>query len=146
VCSECILKADFYHEASFLKSGILSGIVIQPIKIKFISSQFNTLNVNKENTIGSIYGKIQIKNSTQDILENELYLKNNLLTIINTDGEKTSCLTNKRGEYRFSNLTKGRYTILFPFLANFKYVTPSLHICNLKEGENLVVNSTLIKK
>lgn len=144
--SECILKADFYHEVSFLKSGILSGVLIQPINIKFTCSQFNILKINKENTLGSIYGKIEIESTTQDVFENELFLKNNLLTMINADGEKISCLTNKKGQYKFSNLKKGRYTILFPFLAKFKYVTPSLHICNLKEGENLAVNSTLIKK
>ncbi len=146
VCSECILKADFYHEVSFLKSGILSGVLIQPINIKFTCSQFNILKINKANTLGSIYGKIQIESTTQDVFENEFVLKGNLLTIINTAGEKFSCLTNEKGEYRFSNLKKGRYTIVFPFLADFKYVTPSLHIYNLKEGENLIVSSILIKQ
>lgn len=144
--SECILKADFYHEVSFLKSGIFSGVLIQPINIKLTCSQFNIFKISKENTLGSIYGKIKIESAVQDIFENEFFLRNNLLTIINSKGEKFSCLTNKRGEYKFSHLKKGRYTILFPFLAKFEYVTPSLHICNLNEGEDLVVNSTLIKK
>ena len=34
ICSDCLIKAAFYHEVSFLKSGTLSGILIQPILIK----------------------------------------------------------------------------------------------------------------
>ncbi|MGX4599795.1 hypothetical protein [Faecalimicrobium sp. JNUCC 81] len=34
ICSDCLIKAEFYHEVSFLKSGTLSGIIIQPILIK----------------------------------------------------------------------------------------------------------------
>lgn len=34
ICSDCLIKAEFYHEVPFLKSGTLSGIFIQPILIE----------------------------------------------------------------------------------------------------------------
>lgn len=34
ICSDCLIKAEFYHEVLFSKSGTLSGILIQPILIK----------------------------------------------------------------------------------------------------------------
>ncbi|HSQ87488.1 hypothetical protein [Romboutsia sp.] len=145
VYSDCILKADFYHEVPFLKSGILSGILIQPINIRLISSSFDVFQTNKANNLGSIYGRLQIINLIGDTLENEYFFKNKLITIINSEGDKISYLTNTKGEYEFMNLKKGRYTILFPFLAKHEYVTPSLFICNLAEGENLEINSIAMK-
>lgn len=145
IYSDCILKADFYHEVPFLKSGILSGILIQPINVKLTNSFFDVFQTNKVNNPGMIYGRLQIINLIGDTLDNEYFLKNKLITIINSEGDKISILTNAEGEYKFINLKNGRYTILFPFLAKHEYVTPSLFVCNLDEGEKLEINSTAMK-
>ena len=146
IYSDCILKADFYHEVPFLKSGTLSGLLIQPINVKLPTSPLDVFQTNKVNNFGMIYGRLQIKNLTGDTFENESSLRGKLITIINSVGDKFSCLTNKKGEYEFLNLRKDRYTMLFPFLDKYEYITPSLYLCNLNEGENLEINSIIVKK
>ena len=146
IYSDCILKADFYHEVPFLKSGTLSGLLIQPINVKLPTSPFDAFQTNKANNFGLIYGRLQIKNLTSDTFENEYSLRGKLITIINSVGDKISCLTNTKGEYEFLNLRKGRYTILFPFLDKYEYVTQSLYLCNLNEDEYLEINSMIFKK
>lgn len=139
ICSDCILKADFYHEVPFLKSGILSGILLQPIKVKLPNQNLGIC----QNSEGVIYGKLQIRSLNQ---EEKYKFKNKLITLINSEGDKISCLTDLNGSYKFNNLKNGRYTILFPFLNTHKYITPSLYVCNLKEGEILEVNAVTEKK
>ena len=146
ICSDCILKADFYHEVPFLKSGTLSGLLIQPINVKLPTSPLDVFQTYKVNEFGMVYGRLEMKSLTGDTFENEYSIRGKLITIINSIGDKVSCLTNIKGEYEFSNLRKGRYTILFPFLDKYEYVTPSLYLCNLNEGENLEINSIIVKK
>ena len=145
ICSDCLIKAEFYHEVPFLKSGILSGVLLQPIKIKYKQDSLDIFQNNRKNGDGIIYGKLEINDFNGNKVSNEIDLKNKLITVINSNGDKISCLTNSKGEYKFYNLKKERYTILFPFLNRYKYITPSLHVCNLNEGETLEINSKVVK-
>lgn len=145
IYSDCVIKAEFYHEVPFFKSGILSGILIQPIFIKLSNLAFDISKLKKEKVLGEIYGKLSLKNikSKNRKDDNYNFLNNKVITIINSKGEKLSCLTNEFGEYKFTDLEYGRYTIFFPFINDYTYTTPSLYICNLREGELKEINSVL---
>ncbi|MGL4910997.1 MAG: leucine-rich repeat domain-containing protein [Romboutsia sp.] len=144
IYSDCLLKADFYHEVPFLKSGILSGVLLQPIKVKYTKDSLDIFRNNK-NDNGIIYGRLEINDFNGNKIKNEIDLKSKVITVINSNGDKISCFTNSNGEYKFCNLKKERYTVLFPFLDKYKYITPSLHVCNLNESESVEINSTVIK-
>lgn len=148
ICSDCIIKAEFYHEVPYSRSGILSGILIQPILVKLANMTFELSKLKKDKFPGKIYGKLELSDNSDSNMRSfkPNLLKNKYVTIINSNGQKLSCLTNTRGEYTFNNLDDGRYTILFPFINDYEYITPSLYICNLKEGELLEINSTLMYK
>lgn len=146
IFSNCLLKADFYHEVPFLKSGVLSGTIIQPILLKNTFIPSGLLNQNHTKQTANIYGEVKIDNYdiTDEHIDKEL--KGKVITIITKDGDKIKCIINKNGKYKFKDLPSGRYTIIFPFLDKYKYLTPSLYICNLKEGENSEINLLLSKK
>lgn len=146
IYSDCIIKADFYHEVPFLKSGILSGILLQPIKIKHTHDSLEIFKNSKNNSKGIIFGKLEIHDFNGNKINNEIDLKSKVITAINSNGDKISCFTNSNGEYKFCDLKKERYTVLFPFLNKYKYITPSLHVCNLNESESIEINSIIIKK
>ncbi|MEF9990614.1 MAG: hypothetical protein RRZ84_03755 [Romboutsia sp.] len=145
ICSDCIIKAEFYHEVPFLKSGILSGTLIQPIIVKLSNLSFDINKLKKEKLHGKIYGKLSLED--KNISDNFSYnfIKNRVVTIIDSSGKKISCLTNSNGEYTFSNVEEGRYTLLFPFVNDFEYKTPSLYVCNLTEGDIIEINSIISK-
>ncbi|RDY22952.1 hypothetical protein CHF27_010630 [Romboutsia maritimum] len=145
ICSNCLIKADFYHEIPFLKSGILSGILVQPIIMKLTNTSFTIENLKKDKVTGSICGKLNLESSKNSLFKINC-LKNKIITIIDSNGTKFSTLTNSNGEYKFSNLKQGRYTLLFPFLIGYQYKTQSLYIVNLKEGDNLNLDATIIKE
>lgn len=143
ILSDCIVKVDFYHEVPFFKSGILSGTLIQPIIVELTNSRFNTSILKKNKKLGSIYGKLILESEISDKinLKEDNFINNKVITIIDPEGNKSHSITNKNGEFEFINLTEGRYTLLFPFINGYKYVSPSLYICNIEEGEFLEVNS-----
>lgn len=145
IYSDCIIKAEFFHEVPYLNGGILSGILIQPIFVKLANITFNLSKLKKEKSLSEIYGKIEFYNKENINLNsyNSNIVKNKTITIINTNGDKLSCLTNSKGEYKFKNLEDGRYTILFPFVNDYKYISPSLFVCNIREGESKEINSVL---
>lgn len=148
ICSDCIIKAEFYHEVPYSKSGILSGILIQPILVRLANMTFDLSKLKKDKLPGKIYGKLELSDKDNSNMRSfkPNVLKNKYITIINSKGQKLSCITNNKGEYKFNNLDDGRYTILFPFINDYEYMTPSLYVCNLKEGEFIEINSTLIYK
>lgn len=147
ICSNCIIKADFYHEVNFFKSGILSGILIQPILVKLSTASFGIEKLKKSKITGCIYGCLSLSiNSEREETPNNQFLENKLITLIDSNGNKFYKFTKEKGEYSFDNLSAGRYTVLFPFISDYEYTTPSLCICNLKDGFNLEINSTLRKK
>ena len=131
ICSDCLIKADFYHEVPFFKSGLLSGVILQPLLLK----SFNTyLNLEKNETnVYSISGKL--------VLNEYDILKDRVITIIDSSGNKYYSITDERGIYNFSNLNEDRYTLLFPFLNDYNYVTPSLYVINLKEKKCINIDA-----
>ncbi|MGL5311666.1 MAG: leucine-rich repeat domain-containing protein [Peptostreptococcaceae bacterium] len=145
ITSDCLIKADFYHEVSFSKSGILSGVIIQPLIVKLTSSDFSIDKLKRNKSSAILYGKISLK-YTNDTLSNILAIKSKTITLISSNGEKITCLTNANGEYQFQNMNMGRYTLLFPFINDYKYLTPSLYLFNIKEDDCIEVNVSLIKE
>lgn len=147
VYSDCVIKADFYHEVPFSKSGTLSGIVIQPIIVKIKNLQFCVDNLKRPKTSALIYGKLYLKdlNESNKDTYNINVCKNKTITLIKSDGEKIYSITNSKGEFEFQNLKIGRYTLLYPFINGYKYLNPSLYILNLKEDDCIEINSELSK-
>lgn len=144
ICSDCVIKAEFYHEVPYAKSGILSGILIQPILVKLANLTFDLSKLKKDKTPGKIYGRLELDSNS--LIYKRSYssiIKGKTVTLIDSKGQKISCLTNNNGEYKFNNLDEGRYTLLFPFINECEYSTPSLFICNLREGEFIEINSKL---
>lgn len=148
IYSDCIIKAEFYHEVPFLKSGILSGILIQPIMVKLSNLSFGLNKLRKDKLPCKISGKLSVNLDIDADKESYRYhlLKNKVITIIDSKGNKLSSLTNANGEYGFNDLENGRYTILFPFIMDYEYITPSLYMCNVKEGDSIIVDSILTNK
>lgn len=147
IVSDCIIKADFYHEVPFSKSGTLSGIIIQPLLVKLTEPQFCIENLKRPSVSSLLYGKLSLQ-SYENI--NDIYsinlCKNKTITLISSEGEKIYCVTNSKGEFEFQNIKKGRYTLLFPFINGYKYLNPSLYILNIKEDECIEVNSSILKE
>ena len=128
--SDCIIKADFYHEVPFSKSGLLSGVLIQPVTMKNTNSFFNF--EENDSILYSIYGKI--------ILNNNDTLKGKIITLIDSNGNKYCSITDNNGAYKFHSLKEDRYTLLFPFLSEYNYTTPSLYVINLKNEKSININ------
>ncbi|MGL6105301.1 hypothetical protein [Romboutsia sp.] len=150
VNSDCIIKADFYHETLFLKSGIFSGIVIQQIIVKSSKEQFNIEKLKIYKNTGIIYGSLKLQNTNVEVFQskknNELneVIANRTITLIDSKGETFYSRTNLKGEYEFENLSCGRYTLLYPFIIGYQYLTPSLYIINLKDEECVDINSSIV--
>lgn len=148
IISDCLIKADFYHEVSFSKYGILSGVIVQPLIVKLTSVDFSIDKLKRNKSSSILYGKISLKYTDYELsdINNILVTKNKIVTLISSSGDKITCLTNGDGEYQFQNMKIGRYTLLFPFINNYKYVTPSLYLFNIKEDDCIEVNVKLIKE
>ena len=134
--SNCIIKADFYHEVPFFKSGLLSGVFIQPLIMK-VSNSSSIFDENDSN-LYSIYGKI--------ILNDNNVLIGKTITLIDSSGNKYYSITDKNGAYKFYSLNEGRYTLLFPFLNGYNYITPSLYVINLKDKKTINIDSFVSSK
>lgn len=143
ISSDCILKADFYHNVPFGKSGTLSGVIIQPIMVRLTQSQFDINDLKRLRQTGLIYGNLHLEHNTEYKHININVLKNKTITIINSDGDKIYSFTNSKGEFEFQNLKIGRYTLLYPFIVGYKYLKPSLYILNLKEDDCIEINSII---
>lgn len=139
VLSDCIIKADFYHEVLFSKSGIFSGIIIQPILTKSTNDKSDIDNLKKHKDTGIIYGSLRLSNN---FIEN--MIENRTITLIDSKGETLYTKTGSKGEYEFENLKSGTYTLLYPFIEGYKYLSPSLYRFNLRRDECLEINSTII--
>ena len=138
ITSNCIIKADFYYEAPYLKSGILSGVIVQPLILnKSVDGACSRLI--DEDALSYIYGKINIKNNFN---ATNIY-KNKKVVLINSEGTKIISEIDNNGEYRFNNLKKDRYTILFPCIYDFIYSTKSLFVFDLDGKDNKEINTTL---
>lgn len=136
ICSNCIIKADFYHEVPFFKSGLLSGVLIQPLIVKISNSSFN---FDKDSSnLYSICGKVMLNNT--DILSNKI------ITLIDSNGNKYHSVTDKDGTYKFHSLKEDRYTLLFPFLSEYDYITPSLYVINLKDKKKINIDAFVSSK
>lgn len=148
ILSNCLLKADFYHEIPFSKSTILSGTIIQQInlKIKNVLSVFEPDNIVKISSLSRISGNLFVVNKEAGTNTKSIPLKEKTITIIDSNGNKAYSLTNENGSYEFKNLKKGRYTLLFPFLNGYEYTTPSLVICNLSQKGEIIIDSRVYKK
>lgn len=136
--SDCIIKADFFHEVLFQKSGIFSGLIIQPIIVKSIKEQFNIAKLKEDKSTGIIYGSLKSETKKDNSIENRI------ITLIDSEGKTFYSKTNSNGDYQFENLNAGRYTLLYPFIIGYKYLFPSLYIINLKNDECIEINSTII--
>ncbi|WP_195938878.1 leucine-rich repeat domain-containing protein [Romboutsia sp. 1001713B170131_170501_G6] len=148
ILSNCLLKADFYHEVPFSKSTILSGTIIQQInlKIKNVLNVFEADNIVKISSLSRISGNLFVENRETGTDAKSMPLKEKIVTIIDSNGNKAYSLTNENGLYEFKNLRKGRYTLLFPFLDDYEYTTPSLVICNLTQKGEMIIDSRVYKK
>lgn len=147
ITSDCTIKADFYHEVPFFKSGIFSGIIVQPLIVKSTPADFSVDKL-KRNKSSLLYGKISIQN-TLDIdftISNSQAIQNKTITLISPNGDKINSITNNKGEFEFQNIEIGRYTLLFPFINGYKYITSSLYLFNIKEEDCIEVNAVLIKE
>ncbi|SCH65532.1 MULTISPECIES: leucine-rich repeat domain-containing protein [unclassified Romboutsia] len=131
ICSDCLVKADFYHEVPFFKSGLLSGVLIQPLLLNVSNASFSLESTNPN--IYSISGKLVLNDSDT--------LNNKVITIIDSNGNKYYSTTNSNGMYTFNNLKEDRYTLLFPFLNDYNYVTPSLYVINLKDKKSINIDA-----
>ena len=136
ICSNCVIKADFYHEVLFSKSVVLSGVLIQPLILNSTPSSFNL--ECEETNLYSISGKICFDNNDN--------IKNKIVTIIDSEGNKYYSTTDLQGRYRFNNLKEDRYTLLFPFLNDYEYLTPSLYVINLKEKKSINIDAFISPK
>ena len=136
ICSDCIIKADFYHEVPFFKSGLLSGVLIQPLIMKISNSSFS-FDKNNSN-LYSIYGKIVLNDN--DILSDKT------ITLIDSNGNKCHSVSDKDGTYKFHSLKEDRYTLLFPFLSEYNYTTPSLYVINLKDEKKINIDAFVSSK
>lgn len=134
--SNCLITADFYHEVPFFKSGLLSGVLFQPLILKVSNPYFNLDKANAN--LYSITGKL--------ILNNSDVLKNKIVTIIDSMGNKYYSKTNSNGIYTFNSLREDRYTLLFPFLSEYDYITPSLYVINLKEEKIINIDGFVSSK
>ena len=136
ITSNCLIRATFYHEVLFYKTSILSGTVIQPILIRE-----NNIKYNYEDSIlnsYSISGKL--------IIDEQGSLNDKLITIIDSKGNKHYSITDDNGTYKFESLTEDRYTLLFPFLSDYNYISPSLYVINLKEERYVNINALVSSK
>ncbi len=131
ICSDCLVKVDFYHEVPFFKSSLLSGVLIQPLLLNVSRASFSLESSNPN--IYSISGKLVLNDS--DILNNKV------ITIIDSTGNKYYSTTDSNGIYTFNNLKEDRYTLLFPFLNDYNYVTPSLYVINLKNEKSINIDA-----
>lgn len=136
IFSDCLIRADFFHDVPFFKSGILSGVIIQPIILMLNNSYFNTYK--SQSNLYSITGRLVLNEC--DILNNKI------VTIIDSEGNKHRTSTNLDGIYTFRGLKEDRYTLLFPFLSDYDYVTPSLYVINLKYERSLSIDAFLSSK
>lgn len=144
--SDCIIKSDFYHEVSFPKAGIFSGIIVQQLILKTSKDKFNIEKLKIFKNTGLIYGNLKLQNINTDKIDNNIFkiISDRVVTLIDTKGNTLHRRTNKKGEFEFENLSYGRYTLLYPFIIGYKYVTPSLHIINLKDDECVEIQSFIV--
>lgn len=131
ICSNCLIKADFYHEVPFFKSGLLSGVLLQPLLLKSCNPSFNLEKI--DTNLYSISGKLVLNECDT--------LRDRVVTIIDSSENKYYSTTDENGIYSFSNLKEDRYTLLFPFLNDYDYVTPSLYVINLKEKKCINIDA-----
>lgn len=143
ISSDCIIKADFYHEVPFSKSGTISGVIIQPLIVKLTNTQFNVENLKRSKQTSLIYGNIYLQDSNERKNATSKVLKNRTITLIDCSGEKIYSFTNSSGEFEFLNLKPGRYTLLFPFVNGYKFLKPSLCILNVKEDDCIEINTII---
>ena len=135
ITSNCLIRATFYHEIHFYKSIVLSGTFIQPIIIK------DNMKLNKDDNFTSLYsvtGKLLSKDKQS--------LNDKLVTIIDSKGNKYHSITDCNGVYRFTSLIEDRYTLLFPFLSDYNYISPSLYVINLKDDKYININALVSSK
>lgn len=129
--SSCIIKSYFYHELLFSKAIILSGVLVQPIIM--IPRKHNLCIEQLDSDLYSISGKL--------LLNPKEVLKDKVITIINSKGEKIYSTTNELGVFNFKSLKIDTYTLLFPFLNDYNYVTPSLYVINLKDNKSINIDA-----
>ena len=136
ILSDCQLRCNFIYEASSSVEIIYSGTIFKTIMCKGYSEHISNEDCN------ILYGNI--KTDQNKDLETNLF-KDKRILLIQSDGTKIQGHINTVGFYEFLNLTKGKYTILFPYLYGYKYITPSLFIINLKGDECIELNPSICK-
>jgi stage III sporulation protein SpoIIIAA len=135
ITSNCLIRATFYNEIHFYKYIVLSGTFIQQIIIK------DNMKLNQDDNITSLYsvtGKLLSKDKQS--------LNDKLVTIIDSKGNKYHSITDCNGVYRFNSLIEDRYTLLFPFLSDYNYLSPSLYVINLKDDKYININALVSSK
>ena len=142
--SDCVLKADFYHEDISNTPRILSGTLIQPI---YLTKNSNVINkkyeLNKKLETSQVQGCIKLENPKNSKKINNLYIFNNkIITLINDKGDTLYTTTNELGEYVFNDVPLGKYTLLFPVLSDYNYTSASVHSLNIKSKDKYIVNAS----
>ena len=145
ITSDCMIKADFYHEVTFSKCGILSGVVIQPLMVRSYDRGFNIDTLINSNSI--LYGNITLQSTNKSNKGmNNTPLKDKTILLINANGDKIKTTTKEFGEFEFENIPVGQYTLLFPFISGYKYTSQSLYLINIKEDDCIEVNALLVEE
>ncbi len=124
--SDCDIKCDFLYELNSTKEIVYSGTIIKQLIYK---NSFR--NTSCEANI--LYGNIDVDLTNNYDKENLFKCKTILL--IQSDGTKFQAPISNLGSYEFQNLTKGSYTVLFPYFYGYTYTTQSLYIINLLGDE-----------
>ncbi|MGL5695086.1 MAG: hypothetical protein ACRCXA_13470, partial [Peptostreptococcaceae bacterium] len=91
-----------------------------------------------DSNLYSITGKLLLNDSQA--------LKSKVVTIIDSDGYKLYSTTNESGIFTFNSLKEDRYTLLFPFLNDYSYITPSLYVINLKDNRAINIDAYVSNK
>ena len=73
-------------------------------------------------------------------------LSDKTITLIDSNGNKCHSVSDKDGTYKFHSLKEDRYTLLFPFLSEYNYTTPSLYVINLKDEKKINIDAFVSSK
>lgn len=140
--SDCIVTMDFYHEES---SKVFSGTIIQPIYLKKnINEDKKDQNkdFNKDLNFSCIYGSISLSDGLNNNICKDKF-ENKIITLIYENGKTIYTSTNKSGKYKFDSVPMGKYTLLFPVLTDYVYITDSIHVLNIKNKDKYCINSVV---